>query len=272
MFSLPPDRGGLRKRGVLSCTSVQDSRFKLVCNLLCQEIMRHRGVSGRGKSLLLAAVLAAGVVNLSAYKSPSPHGSHSYGQSDRGAILRTLFQPAVPPVVDYLARSQPPVVHLLRKDPSEGGVALSEKPSFIEPRPSLEEFLAYLEEDREAPMEEEETVSGGGREAVDPAAAKNGEDPESAEGATAEAEEMRESMLEERAEALRVETSSRLVPRLFPAPDRRRLQRDWLHLYFPVNDGPGEQQSIIVPVPYDSIFMPPGQEGMRSRATIRQEP
>lgn len=186
--------------------------------------------------------------------------------------MSTLFRPSVPPVVDYLARAQPPALYIHPADPDAGAASLSATPPFIEPRPSLEGFLAYLESERTDSAEEGGPDGSDEREGNEIAATGKAEDENGGGMTAADADELTASMLEERAQAVRVQTASRLVPRLFPAPDRTRLQRDWLQLYFPVNEVPEDQQRIIVPVLYDSIFLPPGQEGMRSRATFRQEP
>ena len=237
--------------------------------------MRQRGISGIGRNLLLAAVLAAGTVNLSAYKSPSPHGSHSYGKRGGDSFVSTLFGPSVPPVADYLARVEPPALQLSPANPRDGAVPLSETAPFIEPRPTLEGFLAYLESERTAALDEEEgSEERDEREENDLAATgtETDKDQKGGQGTTADGEELSESMLAERAEVLRIETASRPLSRLFPAPNRTRIERDWLQVYFPINDGSEGQRGIIVPVPYNSNFLPPGQEGMRSRATFRQEP
>jgi len=186
--------------------------------------------------------------------------------------MSMLFRPSVPPVVDYLARAQAPTLNILPADPDAGAASLSATPPFVEPRPSLEAFLAYLESERTESVEEDGPDHPDDHEENEIAGTGTAEDENGGDMTAADADELTASMLEERAEALRIETASRLVPRLFPAPDRTRLQRDWLQVYFPINEVSEGQRGIIVPVPYNSNFLPPGQEGMRSRATFRQEP
>jgi hypothetical protein len=138
--------------------------------------------------------------------------------------------------------------------------------SFTEPRPTLSGFLAYLDEERRAAEAEKEAPGSGDQGSGDLADDDSSPD---ADGASASGS----SSAETEASPLVLQTTDPFSQEsLFPRPDRNRLRRDWLQLYFPVDDLKSDQAGILIPMTYDAAFLPPGFEGMRSSATFMQEP
>lgn len=219
-----------------------------------------------GRALLLAAVVATAAVNSAAGRSPTVNGTHlpRGGDAQLGWPGFRVFSQPQPTA--YLAVGALPPLSVANSRGDGNGPTVSAASDFMEPRPTLGGFLAYLEEERQA-AEAEKKASETGEDPSGELAA-DGSSPEAnaddaGETASAEAE----------SSPLVLQTTDPFSQQsLFPRPDRNRLRRDWLQLYFPVDDLKSDQAGILIPMSYDAAFLPPGFEGMRSTATFMQEP
>lgn len=237
--------------------------------------MNVDGLHARIKGLLLTAVLAAAAVNLSAARAPTVHGTHLMEKGDTSLRFFGISFFKEPPSAGYLAVGALPPIRVGLSGDEASSLSLTVDRAYMEPHPTLDGFLAYLEEEKKAEAAEREAAETAATEAAAESAEEEAlaGDPSGQPGQSDASGTGTSLTLGGAPDGLVLRTTDPFSENyLFPRPDRNRLRRDWLQLYFPVDQVEDRDVGILIPMNYDAAFLPPGFEGMRSSATIRQEP
>jgi len=216
------------------------------------------------KGCTLVVFLGSAVI-LSAHGRNEQSVVRKFGKNDRTTIGSS--HPFVPSPNKkgeaYLSSGHTPAVEVGSAKREGEPLVLSPSPDFVEPIPTFSAFLTYLEEEGTAtalpPNDDTEASSEAKSDSAKSAPGSKTDTNRTEDGEN------------EIVEGFFLRTQPEFPENLlFPRPQPFSLGREWIGIYFPVNESESEAGEVLFPLEYDSIFLPPGQPHLRSSATVKE--